>query len=51
MAVNQSLARLRLSLERIDALLSRLPLQIRQHFLIVAARQEIADALRQLDKL
>lgn len=51
MAVNQPLARLRLSLKRIDALLSRLPPGIREHYLVAAARYEITHAMRQIDDM
>jgi len=39
------------SLERIDALLTRMPPQVREHFLIMTARNEIATALRRIENL
>ena len=43
--------RMRDSLERIDALLTRMPPQVREHFLIMTARNEIATALRRIEDL
>ena len=43
--------RMRDSLERIDALLTRMPPQVREHFLIMTARNEIATALRRIENL
>ena len=43
--------RMRDSLERIDALLTRIPPQVRAHFLIMTARNEIAVALRRIENL
>ena len=43
--------RMRDSLERIDALLTRMPPQIHEHFLIMTARNEIAVALRRIENL
>ena len=43
--------RMRDSLERIDALLTRMPPQMREHFLIMTARNEIATALRRIENL
>ena len=45
------LQRMRDSLERIDALLTRMPPQMREHFLIMTARNEIATALRRIENL
>jgi hypothetical protein len=39
------------SLERIDALLTRMPPQMREHFVIKRARIEIAVALRRIENL
>ena len=48
---SEEFQQIRDSLERIDALLTRIPPQVRAHFLIMTARNEIAVALRRIENL
>ena len=48
---SEEFQQMRDSLERIDALLTRIPPQVRAHFLIMTARNEIAVALRRIENL